>query len=122
VITARKENIKKILELLPKRNCGLCGYDNCGQFAKAVAEKKASPFGCGQNPWLGYRLSEIIGVKQSESSYGFQSAFYAKPNNTTDPKVLQKEIQGLFKKADDIMARIENLKAKMVDTQTVKEE
>ena len=119
---ARKENIKTIHALLPKRNCGLCGYDNCGQFAKAVAEKTASPFGCMQNPWLGYRLSDIIGVKPSDSRYGSQSAFFANSNNTTDPKVLRKKIQGLFQKADDIMARIENLKAKMVDTQTVKEE
>lgn len=114
--TAHKEDIKKIHELLPKRNCGLCGYDNCGKFAKAVAEKKASPFGCMQNPWLGYRLSEIIGAKPSDSNYALRSAFYTKPGSPTDPKVLQKEIQGLFQKADDIMARIENLKAKMVDT------
>jgi Na+-translocating ferredoxin:NAD+ oxidoreductase RNF subunit RnfB len=113
---SRKENIKKIYESLPQINCGLCGYDNCGQFAKAVAEKKASPFECRQNPWLGYRLSEIIGVKPSASRYGFQSAFYARPSSPIDPKVLQKEIQGLFQKADDIVARIETLKAKMADT------
>jgi hypothetical protein len=116
VATARKENIKKIHELLPKRNCGLCGYDNCGQFAKAVAEKKASPFGCIQNPWLGYRLSEIIGLKPLDSRSGFQSTFYAKPGRPTDPKVLRKEIQGLFQKVDDLMSRIENLKVKVVDT------
>jgi Na+-translocating ferredoxin:NAD+ oxidoreductase RNF subunit RnfB len=116
VAAARKENIKKIHELLPKRNCGLCGYDNCGQFAKAVAEKKASPFGCMQNPWLGYRLSEIIGVKPSDSNYAFRSAFSARQSSPIDPKVLRKEIQGLFQKADDIMARIENLKAKMIGT------
>jgi Na+-translocating ferredoxin:NAD+ oxidoreductase RNF subunit RnfB len=117
VTTAHKEKIKKIYELLPKLDCGLCGYDNCGTFAKAVAEKKASPFGCRQNPWLGYRLSEIIGVNQPASSYGFQSAFYARPGSSpTDPKVLQEEIKGLFQQADDIVARIENLKAKIVDT------
>jgi Na+-translocating ferredoxin:NAD+ oxidoreductase RNF subunit RnfB len=108
----RKESVKKIHELLPKRNCSLCGYDNCGQFAKAVAENRASPFGCIQNPWLGYRLSKIIGVKPSDSCYGFQPAFYAKPESPTDPKVLRKEIQGLFRKTDDILARIEDLKAK----------
>lgn len=111
----RKEDIKKIHELLPKRNCGLCGYNNCGQFAKTVAENRASPFGCRQNPWLGYRLSEIIGVTVPAYSYGFQSGFYPKPDSPTDPKVLRKEIQGLFQKVDDVLARIENLKAKMVD-------
>ena len=114
--TAHKANIEKIYELLPKRNCGLCGYDNCGQFAKAVEEKKASPFGCRQNPWLGYRLSEIIGAKVPAYGYGFQPAFYSKPDSAPVPKVLREEIRGLFQKADDIVARIENLKAKIVDT------
>jgi hypothetical protein len=75
-----------------------------------------SPFGCRQNPWLGYRLSEIIGVKAPIYSYGFQSAVYPKPDSPTDPKVLRKEIQRLFQKTDDIVTKIENLKAKTVDT------
>jgi len=112
VAIARKENIKKIYESLPKRNCGLCGYDNCGQFAKAVAEKKASPFGCRQNPWLGYRLSEIIGVKVPAYGYGVQSAFYAKPGGAPSPEVIREEVRGLFQKVDNILARIEDLKAR----------
>jgi len=50
---ANKDKIKKIYELLPHINCGLCGYDNCGQFAKAVSEGRASPFGCRQDPGAG---------------------------------------------------------------------
>ena len=110
--TARKEDIKKIHELLSKRNCGLCGYDNCGQFAQAVAEKKASPFGCKQNPWLGYRLNEIMGVKVPAYSYGFQPAFHSKPGVAPSPEVLRKEVQGLCQKVDDILERIEVLKAR----------
>lgn len=108
---ARKENIKKIHDLLPKRNCGLCGYDDCGQFAKAVAERRASPFGCRQNPWLGYRLGEIIGAPVPSYSYEFQPAFFPKPGVASSPKVLREEVQGLFQKVDDILERIENLKA-----------
>lgn len=113
---SRKDNIKKIYESLPQIDCGLCGYNNCEQFARAVAEKRASPFGCRQNPVLGYRLSEIVGVRVPTYGYGFQSALYAKPDTAPDPKVLRKEIQGLFQKVDDIVARIEILKAKIVDT------
>jgi hypothetical protein len=116
VITARKENIKKIHDLLPKRNCGLCGYDNCGQFARAVAEKRVSPFGCRQNPWLGYRLSEIIRGKAPAYGYGFQPAFYPKPGGAPAPKALREEARGLSQKVDDIVARIESLKARIVDT------
>jgi Na+-translocating ferredoxin:NAD+ oxidoreductase RNF subunit RnfB len=111
-MSARKENIKKIYELLPQRNCGLCGYDNCGQFAKAVAEKTASPFGCRQNPWLGYRLSEIMGVKVSAYSYGTQPVFHSKPGAVLSPKELRTEVQGLSQKVDDILEKIEALKAR----------
>ncbi|HIH96227.1 MAG TPA: hypothetical protein HA348_01835, partial [Thermoplasmata archaeon] len=61
VVADRKKIIRDIYEALPKLNCSLCGYGNCGQFARAVAEGKASPFACQQNPWVGYKISEIIG-------------------------------------------------------------
>ena len=109
---ARKDTIKKIYKLLPKRNCSLCGYDDCGQFAKAVAEKRASSFGCRQNPWLGYRISEIIGVKVPAYSYGFQPAFYSKPGVAPSPKVLREEVRVLSQKVDDILTTIETLKAR----------
>ena len=37
-----REKIRQIYIILPQFNCGLCGYDNCGQFAKAAAETKAA--------------------------------------------------------------------------------
>ena len=49
-----KEKIREIYEVLPKLNCGFCGFGSCGQFARAVAEGRASPFGCRQNPWCVY--------------------------------------------------------------------
>ena len=60
---ATKDKIKRIYEMLPQLNCGLCGFEGCGQFAKAVAEGSASPFGCKQDPGTGYRISEIMGIK-----------------------------------------------------------
>jgi len=39
---ARKK-IGQIYDILPQFNCGLCGYDNCSEFATAVAEAKAAP-------------------------------------------------------------------------------
>jgi len=36
-----KEKVKKIVKVLPELNCGKCGFDNCGKFARAVAEEKA---------------------------------------------------------------------------------
>ena len=57
------EKAKKIAALLPKLNCGKCGFENCGNFAMAVVEGEASPFGCHENPSSGYRISEIMGLE-----------------------------------------------------------
>jgi len=43
-MAATKEKIGEIYEVLPKL---ICGFGNCGQFARVVAEGKVSPFGCG---------------------------------------------------------------------------
>jgi len=107
-IISRKK-IRNIYEALPKLNCGLCGYGNCGQFAKAVAEGRASPFGCQQNPWSGYRISQIIGVKVPAYSYQFQPASVPKARVSPWPKALRGELRGLSQTVDDILVRIEKL-------------
>lgn len=112
---SNKEKIRKIYESLPKLNCGLCGYDNCGQFARAVVEGRTSPFGCRQNPWIGYRLSEIIGVKVPAYAYGFQPAFVSRLRaspSTRNLNALREEVKGLSQSLDDILTRIEKLKAR----------
>ncbi len=105
----KKDIIRQIYEVLPKVNCGLCGLGNCGQFARAVAEGRVSPFGCRQNPWSGYRISLIIGAKMPAYSYQFQPASIAKAGVPPWPKALREEIRGLSQRTDDILARIENL-------------
>ncbi|MBA7615414.1 hypothetical protein ES703_22695 [subsurface metagenome] len=107
-----KEKIKEILFILPKLNCGLCGFGNCGQFARAVAEGKASPFGCRQNPWSGYRISEIIGARVPAYSYGYQPVFVSRPGVSSSQQALREEVRGLSQSVDDILARIEKLKAR----------
>ena len=107
-----KEKIGEIYELLPKLNCGFCGFGSCGQFARAVAEGKALPFGCRQNPWSGYRISEIIGAEVPVYAYGFQPAFVPRPGVSPSAKALKEEVQELSQSVDDMLARIENLKAR----------
>jgi len=101
-----KQKIKEIYDLLPKLNCGFCGFENCGQFARAVAERRASPFGCRQNPRIGYRISEIIGVKAPAFSYGF----YQSTKAPVSSAVLKEEVKELSQKVDDVLARIEKLR------------
>jgi Na+-translocating ferredoxin:NAD+ oxidoreductase RNF subunit RnfB len=112
VAAAGKEKIRAIYEAVPKLNCGFCGFGSCGQFARAVAEGRASPFGCRQNPWAGYRISEIIGIKVPVYGYGFQPAFAPKLGSIPSPRALGEEVQGLSRRVDDILARIERLKAR----------
>jgi hypothetical protein len=105
-----RERIRNIYEALPKLNCGLCGYGNCGQFARAVAERRASPFGCQQNPLSGYRISQIIGMEVPAYSYQFQPGSVPKAGMSPQPKALREELRGLSRTTDDILARIARLK------------
>ena len=36
----------EIVKVLPKQNCGKCGFPNCGAFAKAIIEGKANYGDC----------------------------------------------------------------------------
>jgi Na+-translocating ferredoxin:NAD+ oxidoreductase RNF subunit RnfB len=105
-----REKIRQIYEALPKLNCGLCGFANCGQFARAVIHGKASPFGCKQNPWSGYKISEIIGKEVTAYRYGLQLGLVSKPRVSLSPKVVREEVKRLSQRVDSILASIENLK------------
>lgn len=99
--------IKRIYRLLPRLNCGLCGFGNCAQFARAVAEGRASPFGCGQVPWVGYRISEIMGVKSPAIRYGFKREPFAR----VSAESLKGEVDELLVQIDEILAKIEDLRS-----------
>jgi Na+-translocating ferredoxin:NAD+ oxidoreductase RNF subunit RnfB len=110
---AIKDTIKQIYDLLPGLNCGFCGFANCGQFAKAVAEGRASPFGCRQNPWVGYNISEIIGLGVPVFGYqqrSYQPVFAQRPGPIASLEALKKEVTALSKQIDGILDRIRNLK------------
>ena len=103
---ADKRKIKQIYDALPKQDCGLCGFGSCGQFARAVAEGRASPFGCRQNPWSGYRVGEIIGMKVPVYGYGRQPAFVPRQGVVPSPEALMVEVRELSRRVDDVLARI----------------
>lgn len=54
--------MEEILEILPKSNCGKCGFDTCEKFARAVAEEKASSSGCQEDPSVRDKIYEIDGM------------------------------------------------------------
>jgi len=112
VAVSNKEKIRGIYEILPKLNCGFCGFGSCGQFARAVAEGRASPFGCRQNPWSGYRISEVVGMRVPSYRYGYQPASVPSLGVSPSPQALREEVKGLSQSLDDILVKIENLKAR----------
>jgi hypothetical protein len=109
---ASKDKIKQIYDALPQLNCGLCGYGNCGQFAKAVAEGMASPFGCRQNPWIGYEISDIIGLRTPFTGYPnrfYQSSLMSGSGLTPSLESLAKEVRELSRRMESILDRIDAL-------------
>jgi len=113
---ATKDKIKRIYETLPQLNCGLCGFEGCGQFAKAVAEGGASPFGCRQDPWAGYRISEIMGARApifgSYPRFG-QPIFPQRPESLASIGSLRAEVSELSKRIEGILDRITSLEGKV---------
>lgn len=68
-MTEEKTNIQKareVMELLPGKNCGKCGFENCGKFAMSVVEGSASPFGCPRRPDAGNEICKVLGRDPSE--------------------------------------------------------
>ncbi len=61
-----KEKARKIVALLPKKNCGKCGYENCGKFAVAVASGKASSYDCHKSQSSAREIEEIAGITLPE--------------------------------------------------------
>jgi Na+-translocating ferredoxin:NAD+ oxidoreductase RNF subunit RnfB len=96
--TDTKQRIKRIYQALPHQDCGFCGFDSCGQFARAVAEGRASPFGCKQDLQVGYIINEIMGDGAQTSPASLEG--------------LKQEIAKLSQDVADILVRIERLKAR----------
>ncbi len=61
-----REKVREIVALLPKENCGKCGFENCGTMALAVAEGEASAFGCRKDHSAGYAISKVLGIEATE--------------------------------------------------------
>jgi Na+-translocating ferredoxin:NAD+ oxidoreductase RNF subunit RnfB len=112
VAVGSKEKIREIYEVLPKLDCGFCGFGSCGQFARAVAEGRTSPFGCRQNPWSGYKISEIVGAKVPAYSYGPQPASLSPLGVRPSPQDLREQVHTLSQNVENILGRIEKLKAR----------
>ena len=66
--TKNTEKLRKIVSLLPKENCGKCGYDNCGAFAVALVAGKASPLDCHKSRSSVKEICEVLGMEVPEGA------------------------------------------------------
>ncbi|MFW6115111.1 MAG: (Fe-S)-binding protein [Thermodesulfobacteriota bacterium] len=114
-----KDKIKQIYDALPHLNCGQCGFEGCGQFAKAVAEGRASPFGCRQDPWAGYRISEIMGEKAfgmgPSTRLGQSRPVFGQERTTPAPAAigsLRAEVGEMSRRVQAMLTRIGTLERK----------
>jgi Na+-translocating ferredoxin:NAD+ oxidoreductase RNF subunit RnfB len=57
------QKMREIVKVLPKLNCGFCGFGNCGDYAKALVEGKASPGFCIGGPLVTQKICDIMGLK-----------------------------------------------------------
>lgn len=64
------QKMREIVKVLPKFNCGLCGFGNCGHYARAVAEGRASPNLCIGGYSVARTICDIIGAKMPTMPQG----------------------------------------------------
>jgi len=109
---ATKDKIKHIYETLPHLNCGLCGFEGCGQFARAVAEGRASPFGCRQDPGAGYRISQIMWERVPTMGFTHtfrQGLFTPRARPPASLRSLRAEVDELSKRIEGILERMDSI-------------
>jgi len=64
----KPKKVQEILEIMPKRDCGACGYAGCEKYAEAIAEnpevalKDKCPFMLRDKEKLS-ELEKILGIK-----------------------------------------------------------
>ena len=112
IMEAVKDKVKQIYSALPQLNCGLCGFEGCWQFAKAVAESKASPFGCRRNPWSGHNIGEIMGIKAPVFDYYpifDQPHFPQRLNPHISLRSLRAEVSELSNRIEGMLDKIDSL-------------
>ncbi len=57
------QKMREVIKALPRLNCGFCGFGNCGNYAKALVEGRASPGLCIGGPLVAQRICDVLGLK-----------------------------------------------------------
>jgi Na+-translocating ferredoxin:NAD+ oxidoreductase RNF subunit RnfB len=102
---------REIVKVLPKFNCGLCGFGNCGHYARAVAEGKASPNLCIGGYSVARRICEITGAKMPTAFPGTYPAPWAPYHKV--PTRRGQELSSLQQRRRELAQQLDALKRRV---------
>ena len=63
---SNRQKMREIVALLPKENCGKCGFQNCGGFAHTEIEGASSYIGGKKSPARGFGIGKLLGIEEPE--------------------------------------------------------
>ena len=109
---------REIVKVLPKFNCGLCGFGNCGHYARAVAEGRASPNLCIGGYSVARRICDITGAEMPTALPGTYPAPWAPYHKVPARRgqellSLQQRRRELAQQLDALKRRVEALAARI---------
>ncbi len=99
-----EEKVQKIYELLPKLDCGACGYSGCYEMAIAIAEGRERPDACRV---AGKKIAPLI-----------EDILRGSPRRIEEEvdriKVLERKIDSLEREIKELKRLIEDLRDRVV--------
>lgn len=115
------QRMRGIIKVLPKFNCGLCGFGNCGNYARALVEGKAAPNLCIGGYLVAQKICSILGTRMPLMP---QRAYFVQPwmqyysaeisgTRTQERQVLQQRTRELAQQLANLQRRIEALATQM---------
>ena len=111
------QRMREIIKVLPKFNCGLCGFGNCGSYARALVEGKALPNLCIGGYLVAQKICSITGTRMPLKP---QRAYFVQPwmqyygagisvTTMREQRILQQRRRELAQQLDNLERRIEAL-------------
>lgn len=113
------QRMREIIKVLPKFNCGLCGFGNCGNYARALVEGKAPPNLCIGGYLVAQKICSILGTRMPlmpQRAYFVQPwmQYYGIPvARTQERQILQQRTRELAQQLANLERRIEALATQM---------
>jgi Na+-translocating ferredoxin:NAD+ oxidoreductase RNF subunit RnfB len=95
--------MRQIVSVLPKLNCGFCGFGNCVNYAKALVEGKAAPNRCIGGAWVAQKICDITGMKMP---IAYPQMQYYPAERKRELWILQQELNNLERRVKALTTRM----------------